>query len=203
MANHPMFRGLRTLAFTVVAAAAIVASAPSTAAPHFAGGGFRGAPAFHAGYAGRGGFRGAYGYGGYRGGYGYGYGYRSGWWGWPGGLFLAALPLYYSTWWWNGTPYYYAYDNYYTWNAPAAQYEQVAPPQGLVSAGAPTPTQAPADLYAYPKNGQNSEQQARDKQECRDWAAAQSTAGQAGAPDGGANLRAQAACLEGRGYSVK
>jgi hypothetical protein len=219
MTNHSILRGLRILAFTVIAGAAIGASAPSTAANHFAGGGYHGAPAFHGGYAVHPGFRGGYGYGGYRGyGYGYrGYGYRGGWgwWGWPGGLFLATLPLYYSTWYWNGVPYYYAYDNYYVWDGPAAQYEQVAPPQGLISGGAPAPAQGSADLYAYPKNGQSMEQQARDKQECRDWAAAQggngppASAGAAGAiasatPQSGAvNLRAQAACLEGRGYSVK
>lgn len=224
MTNHSTFRGLRILAFTVIAGAAIGASTPSVAAQHFAGGGYHGGPALHGGYAVHPGFRGGYGYGGYRGGYygyGYGYGYRGGWWGWPGGLFLAALPLYYSTWWWNGVPYYYAYDNYYTWNAPAAQYEQVAPPQGLISGGAPAPGQGQgsADLYAYPKNGQTAAQQARDKQECRDWAAAQGGNGQPAAGTGGAagaiaaasppgnegppNLRAQAACLEGRGYSVK
>jgi hypothetical protein len=220
MTNHSTLRGLKILAFSVMAGAAIVASTPSTAASHFAGGGFRGAPVFHGGYAVRPGFGGAYGYGGYRG-YGYyGYGYRGGWWGWPGGLFLAALPLYYSTWWWNGVPYYYAYDNYYTWNAPAAQYEQVVPPQGLISGGgAPAPEQGLAELFAYPKNGQSAAQQARDKQECRDWAAAQSSStgqppgsGAAGAiaaaspdrpPSGAVNLRAQAACLEGRGYSVR
>jgi hypothetical protein len=218
MRNHSTLRGLRMLAFSVIAGAAIGASAPSMAATHF-GGGAHAVSGFRGGYAVRPGFRAGYGYGGYRG-FGYGYGYRGGWgwWGWPGGLFLATLPLYYSTWYWNGVPYYYAYDNYYVWNGPAAQYEQVAPPEGLISGGAPAPGQGSADLYAYPKNGQSAEQQARDKQECRDWAAAQSSNGQpaaggaAGAiasaspasPQSGAiNLRAQAACLEGRGYSVK
>ena len=55
------------------------------------------------------------------------------------------------------------------------------------------------DLFAYPKNGQSAEQQARDRQECRNWAASQMGSG----TDSAGNLRAQAACLEGRGYSVK
>jgi hypothetical protein len=38
-----------------------------------------------------------------------------------------------------------------------------------------------------------------DRQECRNWAASQTSAG----TDSQGNLRAQAACLEGRGYSVK
>ena len=213
MTIHSTLRTLKTLTLTVLAGAAIGASPASDAAPHFAGG-FHGGPAFHGGFAVRPGFHGGYGYG-YR---GYGYGYRGGWgwWGWPGGLFLASLPLYYSTWYWNGVPYYYAYDNYYVWDGPAAQYEQVAPPPGLINRGAPTPAQGSSDLFAYPKNGQSDAQQARDKQECRDWAAAQSGSQSGNPPNGAAgaiaaaypqtgaiNLRAQAACLEGRGYSVK
>jgi len=70
-----------------------------------------------------------------------------------------------------------------------------------------------ADLFAYPKNGQSAEQQARDKQECRDWAATQMNGNGGGGATGAiasaspqaqqVNLRAQAACLEGRGYSVR
>jgi len=214
-------RGLRTLALSAVAGIAITAPMQSNAASHFGGGGFHGgARAAYGGFHG-----GGYGYRGY-GGYG-GYGYRgyygAGWgWGWGGfgaGLFLASLPLYYSTWYWGGVPYYYANDNYYTWNGPVGQYEQVAPPPGLISGGAPTPAGRPqgpgpaggVDLFAYPKNGQTADQQARDKQECRDWAATQ-TGGAPGATgaisaaspqSSDANLRAQSACLEARGYSVK
>jgi hypothetical protein len=43
------------------------------------------------------------------------------------------------------------------------------------------------------------EQQNRDRQECRNGAASQTDSSR----DGEGNLRAQAACLEGRGYSVK
>jgi hypothetical protein len=46
--------------------------------------------------------------GGHSGAVGHGFGFHGGfgWSGWPGyGLFLATLPLYYSTWWWNGVPY--------------------------------------------------------------------------------------------------
>src|ERR1700728_2787057 len=104
MTIQSTLRGLRTLAFTVIAATAICAPAQSDAATHFAGGGFHGGPAFRGGFGFHPGYRGGYGF---RGGFGPGWG----WWGWPGGLFLATLPLYYSTWWWNGVPYYYAYDN--------------------------------------------------------------------------------------------
>jgi hypothetical protein len=192
---HSTLRGLRTAAFGAIAGVAIFIPAQVNAATHFGGG-------FHGGYhSAFGGFRGGYGYSGFRGGYGY-RGFGCCWWGW-GGLFLATLPLYYSTWWWDGVPYYYAYNNYYAWNPDVGQYESVVPPVGLTSRGAPSPSAARGtDLFAYPKNGQSQEQQARDRQECRDWAATQVGSG---APTQGSevNLRAQAACLEGRGYSVK
>jgi hypothetical protein len=196
-------RGLRTAAFGAIAGVAVFIPAQVNAATHFVGGG-----GFHGGFhSGFGGYRGGYAYG-LRGGYGYGYGYRRGYgccgWGWPGGLFLATLPLYYSTWWWGGVPYYYAYNNYYVWNPDVAQYQSVAPPSGMLTQGAPGAEAARGtDLFAYPKNGQSQEQQARDRQECRDWAATQT--GSSAPAQGGleTNLRAQAACLEGRGYSVK
>jgi len=220
-------RGLRTLALSAVAAAAIIAPVQSNAATHAGGGGGFHGGGGHAAYGGfHGGGYGRGGYGGYRG-YGYrGYygGYYGGGWGWGlggfgAGLFLASLPLYYSTYYWGGVPYYYAYDNYYTWNGPSAQYEQVTPPPGLINGGAPSPSaraQGPGpggvDLFAYPKNGQSADQQTRDKQECRDWASTQTGGNAPGAtgaisaasPQGSEpNLRAQAACLEGRGYSVR
>jgi len=155
---------------------------------------------------------GAYG-GGYRGGRA-GYRYYGGW-GWGGlgyGLFFASLPLYYSTLWSGGIPYYYAYPDYYSWNPAAGQYETVRPPAGLENPIAPQESTA-ADLYAYPRNGQSTEQQAKDRSECQQWAAEQggvdpAVAGPTGritvAPSGQQDfLRAQTACLEGRGYSVR
>ncbi|MDE2250193.1 MAG: hypothetical protein KGL25_02140 [Gammaproteobacteria bacterium] len=81
---------------------------------------------------------------------------------------------------------------------------------------APEPaTTAPptsTELYAYPKNGQNREQQATDRYECHRWASDQSgfdptqPLGGVSSADADAKRdayqRAQRACLEGRGYSV-
>jgi hypothetical protein len=189
------------------------------------GGGFRG------GYSG--GYRGGY-YGGYRGGWagrpyygwhGY-YGWRAGWgccgWGWPWaglGLYLPVLPVGYSTMWWDGVPYYYANNNYYAWDSGAGQYQAVDPPAGVTgpanSSGTPSPSPQSntwTDLYAYPKAGQSTEQQARDRDECHKWAVVQSgfdpaqpthdTQDQWAARREG-YLRAEAACLEARNYSVK
>jgi hypothetical protein len=152
------------------------------------------------------------GYGSYRSfpGYAYrpSYGWRGGFAGGLGvGLFVASLPYYYSTRWWDGVPYYYADNVYYRYNDGVRQYEKVSPPSGLQQqAGSPSVT----ELYAYPKNGQSEEQQSKDKYDCHAWARTQSgfdptdsAAAQSGSGNRDEYLRAQTACLEGRGYSVK
>jgi hypothetical protein len=203
---------------------AAFAASPASARDGFGGGAHVGA------------FRGGGGYGGYRGGYGYrggwrGYGYYGGWgWGWGGlgyGLFFAGLPLYYSTLWWDGVPYYYSAGDYYMWNGGVGQYETVRPPAGLLNQTAAVQPSV-TSLFVYPKNGQSADQQARDRFECHTWARDQSgfdptQPGSAAAPDapppGAAPpaaaamtaspakrqdyLRAETACLEGRGYSVR
>jgi hypothetical protein len=135
-------------------------------------------------------------------------------------LYFATLPYYYSTYWWGGVPYYYADNTYYQWDGTAGQYVTVAPPAGLVeqNAGAgqsaqSSPGQAAGqassqELMAYPKNGQSEEQTRKDKYECHKWASSQTgfDPTQAGgtAPNRRSDyIRAQMACLEGRGYSVK
>ncbi|HEY6642675.1 DUF6515 family protein [Povalibacter sp.] len=130
----------------------------------------------------------------------------------PLGAFVPLLPYYYSTIWWGGVPYYYANDTYYTWNGGQNEYEVVNPPAGIDSGGT---TQAPYgdEVFIYPKNGQSADQQARDRYECYRSAADQTgydpTAASGGVPSGQAvskrsdYLRAQAACLDARGYSVK
>ncbi|HTB90543.1 MAG TPA: hypothetical protein VK743_21425 [Steroidobacteraceae bacterium] len=147
-----------------------------------------------------GGYRG--GWRGYRGGFGgYGVGFGAG----LGlGLYFSALPLYYSTYWWGGIPYYYADDTFYTWDGSVGQYQTIDPPPEVEQQAE---SQANTELIAYPKNGQSDEQQARDKSDCRQWATTQSGYDSAGAaptadPNRGNYLRAEAACLDARGYSV-
>jgi hypothetical protein len=159
------------------------------------------------------GSRGAYGvqgsFGGWRGGYGGWHGgWRGGWrggyggWGWLGyGLFLSALPYGYWTYWWDGVPYYYADDNYYLWNQTAGAYQSVVPPPGLGPQA--SERQSMTTLFAYPKNGQSAEQQARDRQECSNWASLQTGVAAGVASRREDYLRAQGACFEARGYSVK
>jgi hypothetical protein len=187
MSTQTTRRGLRALGLALIASLVVCAPAHAYNGGHFGaaahGFGFRGGLGFNRGFGFRGGccFRGGF-----------------GWWGWPGyGLFLATLPLYYTTWWWNGVPYYYADGNYYIWNGGTGGYQSVTPPPQISNQATTQP--GDTNLFAYPKSGQSAEQQARDRQECRNWAASQTAAG----TDSQSNLRAQAACLEGRGYSVK
>ncbi|MFI4889782.1 MAG: hypothetical protein ACHQIL_04545 [Steroidobacterales bacterium] len=194
--------------------------------------GFGGGYARHSyGYGGGGGYargygHGGYGYGGYgHGGYwhgGYGHG---GYWGggyWHGGYwprawygfgfawFLPVLPLAYATYWWDGIPYYYANDVYYTWNPSYSGYVATDPPpltEGDANpSGAPPSGPGPASdaaaggqIFMYPKNGQSEAQQSTDRLECQQWASSQ-TGGGARADE---FRRAMTACAEARGYGAK
>jgi len=171
---------------------------------HFGGGGHRGG-GFHRGWRG-GGYHGGW-YGGrWRGGY-------DGGWGQLGyGLFFDSLPWYYTSYLWDGVPYYYADDTFYTWNGQVGEYRTVAPPPGLAAQVQPD---APAlsELFMYPKAGQTAEQQALDRYECRRWAVEQLGGDPTKPAAGGSSdaarskradyLRADAACLEARNYSVR
>ncbi len=108
----------------------------------------------------------------------------------------------YSTYYWDGVPYYYADDNYYQWDSSANEYETVQPPPEVVNQAAATSQTAPApiELFAYPKNGQTATQQAKDRSDCQQWATAQTGT----EPAKHANyLQAEEACLTGKGYSVR
>jgi hypothetical protein len=179
---------------------------------HASGGSFHSAGSVHgavSGFRGAGGYRGgAYGAGrghGYGGSRGYGWGGYGGYGGvgWLGyGLFFTALPYAYATYWWDGVPYYYADDNYYLWDGSANEYETVQPPAQVVdqatAAGQTDPSQS--ELFAYPMNGQSATQQAKDRSDCQQWAAGQAKAQPANQDD---YLRAESACLSGKGYSVR
>jgi hypothetical protein len=216
---------IRSFVFALCGCVALAASAPVFAGGFGGVGHVGGGAVGHAG--GFGGYRGG-GYGGYRGGY-YG-GWRGGWYGgyrgWYGGyypwawgaaglglgLYFATLPYYYSTYWYGGIPYYYANNTYYVWNGTVGQYETVSPPAGAPTQASPANAAGPqgtSDLIAYPKNGQSQDQLGKDKFECHQWAVSQTgfdptQVGGGAAPANRSDyFRAQAACLEGRGYSVK
>jgi hypothetical protein len=136
------------------------------------------------------------------------------------GLYAPVLPFGYSTVWWGGVPYYYANNYYYVWDSGAGQYQAVEPPgETSPSSAAAAPGSTPVnsfnswtDLFAYPKAGQSTEQQAKDRDECHKWAVAQSGFDPSQPTHDNQNdwagkregyLRAETACLTARNYSVK
>ena len=94
---------------------------------------------------------------------------------------------------------------------PGQGYAVVAPPPGADAAqpapmaGPPVAVTAPAAAGAipepivYPRNGQNATQTEADRRECNRWATGQPQA----VSDAGVFQRAMAACLDGRGYTVR
>ena len=130
----------------------------------------------------------------------------------PFGLIVPFLPLYYTTLWVGGLPYYYANDVYYTHGA--GGYVIVEPPKGEISQAPPSAVHTSLDqLFIYPRQGQNEQQQAKDRYECHSWAVSQTgydpTQPPAAVPTAQISQkradyqRAMGACLEGRGYTVK
>ena len=130
----------------------------------------------------------------------------------PIGIGIAALPPFYTTLYFGGVPYYYADDTYYVWRPERRDYEVTDPPPGSEAATA-EPAPKNQDLFIYPKNGQSDQQQASDRYECHSWAR-QQTGFDPTQPAGGVEQsqtggkradyqRAETACLEARGYTVK
>ena len=128
----------------------------------------------------------------------------------PFGLGVSLLPPYYTTLWFGGAPYYYANDTYYQWHAARREYVVTERPRGEPSAAQDSGS---SELYAYPRNGQSEERQATDRDECHRWAVVKTGYDPTRPPGNVAETdmttnrsnyhRAEGACLDARGYSVK
>jgi hypothetical protein len=140
----------------------------------------------------------------------------------PIGLVVPFLPPYYTTIQVGSLPYYYANEVYYT--PSQGGYVVVTAPQGE---GYPSPPQAgpppsgplpsaqmpPSQIFIYPRQGQSPQKQATDRLECHNWAVSQTgydpSKPQIGLPETqmiqkqADFKRAQGACLDGRGYTVR
>lgn len=129
----------------------------------------------------------------------------------PIGLFVPFLPLFYTTLWLNGIPYYYANETYYT-ETPGG-YVVAEPPQGDISQTPPTVDEnTESKMFIYPRNGQSEKQQANDRYECHKWAVDQTSYDPTNISGIPADQimqkrsdyqRAMAACLDSRGYTAK
>jgi hypothetical protein len=153
----------------------------------------------------------------------------------PIGLIVATLPAFATELTVGGQAFFYANEIYYLPRPDLGGYEVVNDPTQIPPAAAPassaapmtaavaataaapvvaaaaaTPAQVPASVrvYAYPRNGQTSEQQARDQSDCYRFAASQTGMDpmRGGTPATAAHdadfQRAESACLDGRGYTV-
>lgn len=124
----------------------------------------------------------------------------------PYGIVVTDLPAFRTVVVIGGLTYFYLNGVYYRERSEGG-YEVVPSPV----AGVGTTTGAPGRLYVYPKQGQSPEVQATDEYDCHRWAASQSgfdpvpaATGQSADVTRRADyIRAQTACLEGRGYTVK
>jgi len=128
----------------------------------------------------------------------------------PFGIGVSVLPPFYTTLWYGGAPYYYADDTYYRYRPERREYVVTEPPRGEPAVG---PESATEEIFVYPKNGQSEEQQSTDRYECHRWAVDRTgfdptrPAGNVAETDMTSKRldyrRAEGACLEARGYSVK
>lgn len=123
----------------------------------------------------------------------------------PVGIVVDVLPPFYTAVAIGGISYLYANGIYYR-ELPDGAYQVV-----------PSPIVGAADggqsrMYVYPKLGQTAERQASDEYECHRWAVSQTgfdpssqATGQVVSTAGSRSdyVRAQTACLEGRGYTVR
>ncbi|HXR20449.1 MAG TPA: hypothetical protein VN757_11005 [Steroidobacteraceae bacterium] len=165
-----------------------------------------------------------------------------GYWGgrfWPGAYygpgfawFLPLLPLYYSTFWWQGVPYYYYNDIYYTWSPTADGYVATDPPPAAAGS-APSPNDgsyydegAAANADAAPAMAASAPQpippgafasgnggdhvyaypangQSEDQQSSDRMQCDQWAASQAASAGSPDYRRAVIACFQGRGYSAQ
>lgn len=137
----------------------------------------------------------------------------------PFGLRVHVLPWGYRAVLVGGLTYYVLNDIWYQQIGP--DYVVIAPPVVPPTISAPvqeTPAFAPPaqvgdDFFMYPRNGQSEQQQAKDRYECHLWAKQQTgydptlplggVAGDISAQKRADYHRAMAACLDGRGYTIR
>jgi hypothetical protein len=131
----------------------------------------------------------------------------------PIGVFVPALPVFYTTLVLGGVTYLYANDTYYALRAAQHQYEVVAAPADAETAQVTASSGGggtDGKTFIYPKANQSEDQQAKDRYECHRWAVDQTgfdpslgspPAGQAAKVDD--YHRAMSACLEARDYTVR
>jgi hypothetical protein len=129
----------------------------------------------------------------------------------PFGIGISVLPPFYSTLWYGGSPYYYADNTYYSYRPERREYVVTEQPQG--EPDRVVQNSGSDEVFVYPKEGQSEQQQGTDRYECHRWAV-DKTGFDPTRPSGNVGgteittkrvdyRRAESACLEARGYTVK
>lgn len=125
----------------------------------------------------------------------------------PIGAVVNLIPLGFIAFSLGGFTYYYVNDTYYIWDEEHEAYVVVDKPDGAEKAMAEA---TEGRIFAYPKQGQSEEQQAKDRYECHRWAVSETGVDPTIVDEDKISLkdkrdyrRAISACLEGRGYSVR
>jgi hypothetical protein len=124
----------------------------------------------------------------------------------PIGAFVSSLPDGFIAFTIGLATYYYLNNTYYVWDEPRNGYVVVAKPEGADEAIKKATSER---LVVYPNQDQSEEQQAKDRYECHRWAVTESgfdptmEEQEFAAEDRDVYRRGLAACLEGRGYTVK
>jgi hypothetical protein len=125
----------------------------------------------------------------------------------PLGIGISILPAGYRTHHYGGHNYYSASGVFYHWDKKRRNYIVVADPGTQVANAATSP--ASTAQFVYPRQGQNPTQTSRDQYECYLWAVEQTGVEPSqlkevnNRDDLDDYQRANGACLEARGYSVK
>ena len=125
----------------------------------------------------------------------------------PLGIGISILPAGYRTLYHGRHQYYSANGVFYGWNGSRRSYVVVDNPGAIADSG--MATASVAEQFVYPRQGQSTTQTSRDRYECYLWAVNQTGVepAQVNNADTSAGLedyqRANGACLEARGYSVK
>ena len=128
----------------------------------------------------------------------------------PLGIGISILPAGYRTIYHGRNRYYTANGIFYNWDQNRRNYIVVNNPDTLaLSETNPSNLINTSEQYIYPRQGQNDSQTARDRYECYLWAVDKTgvepaqISDQFGSNGLGNYQRANGACLEARGYSVK
>jgi len=125
----------------------------------------------------------------------------------PLGARIRVLPFGYVSFFLGPRQYFYANYTYYWLDPRTQEYVVVAEPNGAETAVSEATAAGSGDVFVYPKQGQTDEQRDRDRYDCYLWAVDQThfdpSAAAADSAKAGDYRRALAACLEGRGYTVK